>query len=148
MPDEVPDFTSLHPSHLLLCAMGHAFQTAEKSRSPSPARTSRYAPTITRQSAPASQNVLRPKAGRCACGGSCPRCQAKSNLEIGAPDDAYEREADAVADRVMRMAVGEGPVTPGASGVQRKCAGCEKQDEDPLLQPNAESSSTSRQGDV
>ena len=39
----------------------------------------------------------------CACGGSCPRCQAKSALKVGAPDDAFEREADAVADQVMRM---------------------------------------------
>ena len=38
----------------------------------------------------------------CACGGSCPRCQASSSLQIGEPDDRYEREADAVADQVMR----------------------------------------------
>lgn len=38
----------------------------------------------------------------CACGGSCPRCQAKSNLKVGEPNDQYEREADRVADAVMR----------------------------------------------
>jgi|APLak6261663543_1056040.scaffolds.fasta_scaffold00138_5 hypothetical protein len=37
----------------------------------------------------------------CACGGGCPRCQSASNLNIGEPDDVYEREADAVADQVM-----------------------------------------------
>jgi hypothetical protein len=65
----------------------------------------------------------------CACGGGCPRCQAAaSNLKIGEPDDAYEREADAVADRVMRMADSEAPVSPAASGLQRKCSSCEKQE--------------------
>lgn len=40
----------------------------------------------------------------CACGGGCPRCEAAgSGLKIGEPDDAYEREADRVAEQVMRM---------------------------------------------
>ena len=39
----------------------------------------------------------------CACGGSCPRCQAKSNLAISQPNDPAEIEADAIADKVMRM---------------------------------------------
>jgi len=89
----------------------------------------------------------RPSAS-CACGGSCPRCQAKSHLTIGEPGDAYEREADAVADRVMRMPGGEVPVRPASSTLQRKCAACEKEDEDRLLQPKAESSSASVQGEV
>ncbi len=50
----------------------------------------------------------------------------QAKLTLGAPDDAQEREADAVAERVMRMPEGamaaEGPV-------QRKCAECEKEDE-------------------
>jgi hypothetical protein len=37
----------------------------------------------------------------CACGGACPRCQAKSNLKVSTPDDHYEQEADRVADSVM-----------------------------------------------
>ncbi|MBD3922422.1 DUF4157 domain-containing protein [Paenibacillus sp. PR3] len=41
-------------------------------------------------------------------------------LRMGQPGDAYEREADNVADRVMRM--------PAAS-VQRKCAECEAEEE-------------------
>lgn len=100
---------------------------------------------IMRQVVPGNQTLLQPKAG-CACGGSCPRCQAKSNLNIGAPDDAYEREADTVADRVMRMAGGASPVTSAASGLQRKCAACEKEDGESLLQTKAESSSASTQG--
>jgi hypothetical protein len=44
------------------------------------------------------------------------RPQAK--LTVGAPDDAFEKEADQVADRVMRMP---------EPGVQRMCAECEEQ---------------------
>ena len=44
----------------------------------------------------------------CACGGGCPRCQAmtidiKPKLNIEAPGDKYEQEADRVADQMMRM---------------------------------------------
>ncbi|GGY40187.1 eCIS core domain-containing protein [Pseudoduganella albidiflava] len=42
------------------------------------------------------------RAGACACGGSCPRCQARSALTIGASGDAGERQADAAAEQVMR----------------------------------------------
>ena len=59
---------------------------------------------------PTDPLVLRRKPG-CACGGGCPHCRAEHELEdtlqpklrIGAPDDRYEREADRVADEVMRM---------------------------------------------
>ena len=47
---------------------------------------------------------------RCSCGGSggsCPECEAEkqvqTKLEVGPPGDEYEREADSVADQVMRM---------------------------------------------
>ena len=40
-------------------------------------------------------------------------------LTVGAPDDPYEKEADAVADKVMRM--------PEQNFVQRKCTACEKE---------------------
>jgi hypothetical protein len=53
-----------------------------------------------------SERTLRCKPDACACGGTCPRCRAVSTsaLTIGAADDRHEREADALADRVMRMA--------------------------------------------
>lgn len=61
---------------------------------------------------PAGQDrQLRRKASHCACGGSCPRCQAKSDLKISEPDDQYEREADDVAQRV----VGGLTATPSAA---------------------------------
>lgn len=43
----------------------------------------------------------------------------QTKLKVGAPDDAHEREADAVAARVMAA----------PEGVQRKCENCEKEDE-------------------
>ena len=47
---------------------------------------------------------------KCACGGGCPSCEAETDklkvqtkLAISSPGDAFEQEADAVADQVMRM---------------------------------------------
>jgi hypothetical protein len=71
------------------------------------------APTPTRLSLPTTQ--LQRAASSCACGGACPRCQAKSNLTIGAPNDAHEQEADRVADAVVSGAQGSSilPIQPG-----------------------------------
>ncbi len=61
-----------------------------------------------------------------------PFFQAK--LTVNTPGDAHEREADAVADQVMRMKTGDAPIiqrmplTP-ISAVQRACANCEKEKE-------------------
>lgn len=41
-------------------------------------------------------------------------------LTVGAPDDPFEKEADSVADKVMRM--------PEQSFIQRKCAACEDEE--------------------
>lgn len=60
--------------------MGHAFQTVGKPPSRSPGCNLMHAPLLMRR--PGS--AIRPK----------------STLKIGAPDDAYEREANAVADRI------------------------------------------------
>lgn len=68
------------------------------------------------------------RAPTCACGGSCPRCQsAVSGLKISEPNDSYEREADAVADIVMRMAGAESPVAPVEPVLQLKRATYEGQ---------------------
>ena len=65
----------------------------------------------------AKPGVVQRHTNRCACGGSCPHCQAKSALKVGAPDDGHEREAEAVADRVVRMKTGDAPLanTPSSS---------------------------------
>jgi hypothetical protein len=71
-----------------------------------------------------------------------PPLQAK--LEIGAVNDPLEREADAVADRVMRTADASpsANVQDGASAevVQRKCTECEDEEK---LQRKADGSTTS-----
>lgn len=43
----------------------------------------------------------------CACGGSCPRCAGRlpPGLPLSQPGDALEREADQMAERVLRRAV-------------------------------------------
>lgn len=76
----------------------------------------------------------------CPCGGGCPACQAKSSdLKVSQPNDPAEIEADQIADRVMRMPVGErkprsatGAPTPiggSPSTVHRKCDTCEDEEE-------------------
>ena len=50
-------------------------------------------------------------------------------LTIGPVDDEYEREADAVADKVMRMSSTETLQTkPSAINIQRKCKHCEEEE--------------------
>lgn len=74
--------------------------------------------------------LLRP-ADACACGGSCPRCLLQA--AIGSPDDPLEREADRVADSVVRMT--EAPTTPPVAGAAtpdappRRCASCKADDD-------------------
>lgn len=96
--------------------MRHAFRTAERptTRRPRPA-----AQQVARARLPAfgraNPGVVQRHTNRCACGGSCPHCQAKSALKVGAPDDGYERDADAVADRVVRMKSGDAPLSSAPS---------------------------------
>lgn len=52
-------------------------------------------------------------------------------LEIGRPDDKYEKEADAVADQVMRMPSSGGVQMKPADkkhGIQMKCTKCEEEE--------------------
>jgi outer membrane protein OmpA-like peptidoglycan-associated protein len=70
---------------------------------------------------------------KCACGGSCPRCSGESHggttLAVNEPGDAFEQEADRIADRVMRMADPRPNASHAPPGVQRKCAACETEEE-------------------
>ena len=54
-------------------------------------------------------------------------------LSINAPNDIYEQEADAVADKVMRMTdngnADQSFFRPAISSVQRKCEHCEEEEE-------------------
>jgi len=59
---------------------------------------------------------------------SSPVIQTK--LTIGAANDKYEREADAMANRIMHMpqTFSSQPLSNGANGIQRKCSECEKEE--------------------
>jgi hypothetical protein len=73
----------------------------------------------------------------CACGGGCPRCQAKSNDPIvSQPNDPAEIEADQMADRVMRKTA-VAPVTVKtlsheSDKLQAKSSVCEEDEEEPV----------------
>ena len=69
-------------------------------------------------------------------------------LTVGAVDDPLEREADRVADQVMRMPEpGPGPtVSASAPRVSRKCAGCDEEDKKTVRMKPAEGDVAARTG--
>jgi hypothetical protein len=98
------------------------------------------APTLLPQGQPPGR---APAPGTCACGGGCPRCRGAAlqrKTQVSTPGDRFEREADAVADQVMRMATAT-PVSPEVAGItslQRKCADCEDEVERVPIQREAD----------
>jgi hypothetical protein len=52
----------------------------------------------------------------------------QAKLEVGTADDPLEREADRVADRVMRMPDPGSALSVSPTRIQRKCAACEAED--------------------
>lgn len=103
---------------------------ASQRQSPSTGKAAsrRRAGTATRRLSFAVPNPglpLQRKAGACACGGGCPRCQAKpaDGVTVGPIDDPLEREADRVADQVMAgggLASASALPASGAAGLQRQ----------------------------
>jgi len=83
---------------------------------------------------PAPHSLQRTGTEPCACGGGCPRCRGEAQIQpkltIGAPGDAFEQEADRIADQVMRMPDPHLRASSARSGVQRKCAACEEEKEE------------------
>jgi hypothetical protein len=75
-------------------------------------------PAVTQTAAP---QVSRKRGGQCGI-------TIQRKLTISSPGDAFEREADNVADRVMRM-IETGSISGAQAGIQRKCAECEKVEE-------------------
>ncbi|WP_126247600.1 eCIS core domain-containing protein [Chitinophaga rhizosphaerae] len=68
-----------------------------------------------------------PVAAHAAAPRGMPFFQAK--LAVNEPGDAHEKEADAMADHVMRMPAPQGHFGGAGVTVQRKCAACEQEDE-------------------
>src|SRR4030095_7987421 len=64
-------------------------------------------------------------------------------LSVGAADDPLEKEADDMADKVMRMPIPE-PISFSASKnvISRKCSECEKEEELQRKESNSETVST------
>jgi len=87
----------------------------------------------------------------CSCGGGCPSCQSGAgNLNVSQPNDAAEIEADAVADRVMRMPTGAEALNPTnhidpTNGSHRQCDACEDEEEAIRRKPLAGPGGTSSQ---
>lgn len=82
-------------------------------------RKSDNTPLVTPKAAPLFGFPVQRKAA-CACGGGCPACQAKgAGLPVSQPSDASEIEADAVAEKVMRMSEDK-PASIKASASQPK----------------------------
>jgi Domain of unknown function (DUF4157) len=58
----------------------------------------------------------------------------QTKLEVGPVGDRFEQEADRVAESVMRMPNPAMPITAAPLQISRKCAVCEREEEDERLQ--------------
>lgn len=113
---------------------------------------------------PGNQALLRLQR-KCSCGGKCSSCSSELKLQmrrnpsrrpsiqpkvaVGPVDDPFEREADTVAERVMRMPDPAAPVIPEGpafsavpiSQIQRACSDCDTHDDEDegVLRRKAES---------
>ena len=112
--------------------------------------TSRFQPLRTLGNARYQNLVAGPVVQRdCGCGGTCASCSGgrdpdeasilQPSLTVGPANDAYEREADAVADAVMRMpepdTVRRQPVEEEEELLQPKLQRQPIEEEEEVLQP-------------
>lgn len=113
-------------------------QASKTSRAPvrQPAPRSPLAEPVTSEVA-----FIQPK---CACGGGCPSCRDKIELQtklaVSAPGDVYEQEADRVAAEVMRMpdtAAAAPASAPGITPLVQRLAEPEPEtEEEEIVQPD------------
>lgn len=95
--------------------MPAAHAIARKKSSGPPKRES--GPAV--DSRPAEAFMLNSNPGACACGGGCPRCEAKArsaapaSLRMGPTNDAAEQEADNMAAQMIRTMHAASPGDPG-----------------------------------
>ena len=105
-----------------------ALSLASRSRNANAAHRSRARPrrglalfgTHGRMESRALLSGLAPEARR-------PRPAIQTKLEVGAPNDRFEQEAERVADQVMRMPDPSIGTRSAPLGVQRLCAECEEE---------------------
>ncbi|QHQ36674.1 eCIS core domain-containing protein [Algicella marina] len=98
--------------------------------------------------APATATLQR----ACECGGSCASCREDDALQpkltIGAPGDAYEQEADRIADRIVASPLPANPAPITATPlVQRQEEPMQRQEEDEELMMQAKDGSLQRMED-
>ena len=118
-------------------------------------RSSQAPPKSSPRSSPVSSlgsPIIQRKAS-CACGGGCSRCQAKANLTMSPVTDPAELEADAIADKVMRMPVHGVQPAPNTSNefqtIYRQCDACREQNKQASQRKALPSNKgTSEQGSV
>lgn len=77
--------------------MGLALHSAEKFSSSAHTAPSHPKALQTPTPVPAEHHLPQ----TCACGGGCPRCALQKKVKVGPAGDAYEHEADSVADRLV-----------------------------------------------
>lgn len=108
-------------------------------QNPRPGMQARQPQAETPRSIGNAQTNLHRAIGNTAISRIAPAQQhVQTKLKVSEPGDQYEREADSVADRVMRMSAPPQPpddVTPPRQAVQRQCVACER--EDGILQRKA-----------
>jgi hypothetical protein len=77
----------------------------------------------------------------------------QDKLKVSQPDDVYEKEADRVAEQVMRMSSPSSELdisladTPDEE-IETKCKSCEDEEEEEKLEINRETTSSGRINDV
>ena len=121
-PEKAPDSPDVNPVwHRLATYTASRARSAGQPDPPPVRRSSATTPVVRRLCAECEDEMAT----------ETPRVQTK--LTVGAPDDEYEREADAVAERVMRMPVEDLPIeqeeeeeTAPNAFLQRMCAACEE----------------------
>ena len=77
---------------------------------------------------------------RAVAGNQALQHRIQTRLHVSTPGDPYEREADEVAERVMRAPADAGPprISPLAPGVQRACADCAEEEAVPVQPKRAD----------
>ncbi len=112
---------------------------------------------LAKPNSPAGATLVQRLCAECELGQNLDSSEIQPKLTIGAPDDPYEQEADAVADQVMRSANSSAPigeVEPIQTQViqhkqssnvllQRMCAECEEENQTKLQKKDGDGSRSS-----
>lgn len=127
--------------------MAEAIKVAAKTpeaKSVSPAAQIRKAGLVEATSLPGQVLMLQSSVGNQAVGRLLETRAIQAKLEISQPGDFYEREADRIANQVMRMPDPEPLPSAAVSGgsqsprIQRLCSGCQEEEKTVQTKPLAD----------